>query len=55
VLLAPLVIGGPYIRPTRHFVGDVVEMYFEVSRVDDAAWYLNVFDPSSLVPFIRGR
>ena len=55
VLLAPLVIGDPYIRPTRHFVGDVVEMYFEVSPVDDVARYLNVFDPSSLVPFIRGR
>lgn len=55
LLLAPLVIGDPYIRPTRHFAGDVVEKYYEVSPVDDAARYLNVFDPSSLTQFIRGR
>lgn len=55
LFLAPLVIGDPYIRPTRHFAGDVVEKYYEYSPVDDAARYLNVFDPSSLTRFIRGR
>ena len=55
LVLAPLVIGDPYIRPARNFTGDLVETYYEISPVDDAARYLNVFDPSSLVQFIRGR
>lgn len=55
LFLAPLVIGDPYIRPARHFTGDVVEKYWEISPVDDTARYLNVFDPSSVTQFIRGR
>lgn len=55
LILAPLVIGDPYIRPARRYAGDIVETYYQISPVDDAARYLNVFDPSSLTGFIRGR